>query len=178
MWGVCLKHPLLFYAWNLSYTPCAVLCEKFVLDTLCYYMWGVSILCGEIFTCPMLLYYAGSFSYMPLAVLGGEFLLHAPCCFMWGVSLTHSVLFYVGCFSYITGSYFYAGSLFSWDWTSGIYFTHPMQVNLRRFSNSMQCIHSCEVSFILPMLFYVEISLTFYVHCTSLYGEFLLHTPC
>ena len=76
-------------------------------------MLGVSILCGEIFTCPMLLYYAGSFSYMPLAVLGGEFLLHAPCCFMWGVSLTHSVLFYVGCFSYITGSYFYAGSLFS-----------------------------------------------------------------
>ena len=84
----------------MSCTPCAVLCPKFVLDTLCYFMWGVSILCGEILTCPMLLLYLGSFSYTPFAVLCGEFVLHAPCCFMWGVSVTHPLLLYVGSFSY------------------------------------------------------------------------------
>ena len=52
-------HPLLFYVGSLSYTPCAVyvenlfdtprsvLCGEFVLDILCYFMWEVSILCGE-----------------------------------------------------------------------------------------------------------------------------------
>ena len=124
MWGVCLTQPVLSYAWNVSYTscavyvgsvfytPCANICVQFVLHTLFCFMWGVclrdlllfmrgvSILCGEILTCPMLLFYVGSFSYMPHAVLCGEFLLYALCCFMWGISLTFLMLFYAGSFSY------------------------------------------------------------------------------
>ena len=93
---------------------------------------------------------------MAHAVLYGEFLLHTPCCLC-------------GVFSYITGSYVYAGSLFSMPFVfhalcyliSGISLTHPMQVYVGRFSNSMQCVLSCK-EFLLYSLccFMWEISLT------------------
>jgi len=35
MWGVSPARPLLVYVGSLSYTPGAILCVEFVLDTLC-----------------------------------------------------------------------------------------------------------------------------------------------
>jgi len=100
MWGVCLRHPLLFYVgsfffiWGDLYLPhVVVLYGEFLLHAPCCFIWGDSC------TRPML-FYMVTFVYMAHAVLCGEFLLHIPSCFRWEVSLTLLVCV------------FYAGSLF------------------------------------------------------------------
>ena len=103
---ILLHAPYYYYLGSFSYTPRAMLCGEFPLNTSYAVISGVSLTHSMLFcvgsfpytphatimwiislTRPML-YYVGSFSYTPHAVLCGEFLLHAPCCIMWGVSLT------------------------------------------------------------------------------------------
>ena len=155
--------------------PHAVLCEEFLLHAPCCFMWGFSytlvlfyvgsfsytllaVLCGGGGGCVCV----GEFSYMVHAILCGEFLLPGPCCFMWEISLTHSVLFMWGfllhywCLFLCRKFVFHALCYL----ISGISLTHPMQVYVGRFSNSMQCVLSCK-EFLLYSLccFMWEISL-------------------
>ena len=109
-----LSCPVLFYVGSFSFTPHAASCGDILLHTLCWFMWGLSILCGDIITCLsccftcgvflkfLMLFYVGSFSDTPDAVLRGEFLLHTPCYLMWEDSLTCRILFYVVSFFDIT----------------------------------------------------------------------------
>ena len=122
-------------------------------------MWGISLTHFVIF-------YVGSFSYTPLAVLCGEMLVHGPRYFIWGVSftwpmggisLTHSVLFYVcvcvcvcvcgggGVLTLLVLIFMQEIAFHALCYLiSGFGLTHPMQVYVGRFSNSMQCVLSCE----------------------------------
>ena len=89
---------------------------------------------------------------MAHAVLCVELLLHTPCCFIWRGSLTLVVLFF-SCRKFVFHALLY--------FISGICLTHPMQVYVRRFSNSMPCVLSCQ-EFLLcsPCCFMWEVSLT------------------
>ena len=162
---------MLFPVGSFSYTPCAVLCGEFVLDTLCYFMCGNCLLCDEILTCPMLLFYVGSFSYMPHAVLCGEFLLHTPCCFMGEISLTRPLLFYVGRFSYtvhavLCGEFLLHGPCcFMWR----ISLPHSVLFYVGVSLRLQVLIFMQEVSFPCPMLF--DIRNLSYTPYTSLCGE-------
>ena len=102
--------------------------------------------------------------------------------FLRGVSLYVLRAVLCGGFSYITGAYFICRKFVFHALCyliSGTCLTHSMQVFVGRFSNSIQCVHSCE-EFLLycPCCFMWEISLQFHVPCTSLSREFLLHTKC
>ena len=169
-WPMFLHHQSMIFVWHcgsFSYTPCAVLCGKFLLHSSYCFMWGVSLTL-------LVLFYVGSFSYTPSAVFCGslfymphvildmwgislkefilclEFLLHAWCYFMWGVSLTRLMLFYVGSFSYM-----------------------PYATSCRELNTP--CYVMWGVSLTQPMLFYVGSfsSIPYAVLC----GKFLLHAP-
>ena len=78
----------------LCHMPHAVLCEEFLLYALCYFMWGLCLIC-------LVLLYMESFSYMLCTVLGGKSVLYCLCYFNLGLCLTCLVLFYVGSSSYM-----------------------------------------------------------------------------
>ena len=156
MCGVYLPRPMLFYVGSFFYTPLAVLCGKFLLHATSCFMWRVSLtrcFIGVGMGVP----------YTPLAVLCGEILEHGPCYFMWGISLTQSVLIDVGAPLTLLVLIFMEEVCFPClcYLISGIFRTHPIQVYVRSFSNSIQCVHSCE-EFLLysPYWFMSEISLT------------------
>ena len=144
MWGVSLTCPMLFYVGSFSYTLRAVLWGKFLLHAPCCFMWGDS-------RTRSMLFYVGSFFYMAHAVLCGEFLFHTPCCFMWVFLLDYKCLFLCRKFLFHALCYL----------ISGICLTHPIQVYVGRFSNSMPCALSCEEFHLYsPCCFMREISLT------------------
>ena len=95
-WPMFLHHQSMIFVWHcgsFSYTPCSVLCGKFLLHSLFCFMWEVSLTL-------LILFYVGSFSYTPRAVLCGEFLLHSRCCFLWEFVLHAPCYFgHVGNFS-------------------------------------------------------------------------------
>ena len=148
--GKFLLHALLFYVGSFSYTPRAVLCGKFLFHAPCCFMWEVSL-------ARPLPFYVGSFSYALFYRGGGGGPLHAPCCFMWGdlehgpcyfmwgVSLTQSLLIDVGA----------SLTLLVLIFMEEVCFPCPMLFDIRnlsytpyvyvgRFSNSIQSVHSCE----------------------------------
>ena len=163
MWGVCLTHSVLFYVGSLSYTHCAILCgecfcyvgESITCPTMLYYVGSFSemphaVLCGEfvlLTPCCFVLgvslkhplwFHVVRVSYISDAILRDEFLLHGPCCFTWGVSLT--LLFFFFFFFECRKSVFHAHCYL----ISGFSLTHPMQIYVGRFSNSISCVLLCE----------------------------------
>ena len=50
MWGVSLTRPLLFYVGSFPYTPCALLCEEFLLHASSCLMRGVSLTHPRLFS--------------------------------------------------------------------------------------------------------------------------------
>ena len=95
MFGVCLRHPLLFHVgsfyfmWGDSYMLHAAVRYVFHLYALYYYMCGLSLTHPVVFVCGSL-----SYSYTPSAILCGEFVLQTLCCFMWGVCYTPCAILY------------------------------------------------------------------------------------
>ena len=185
--GEFALHSRFCFMWEVSLTRPAILSGEFLLHTSCCFMWEVSLARN-------LLFYVGSFSYTLFHRGGGGGPLHAPCCFMWGDSRTRSMLFYVGSFSYtvpadwcggfsdITGACFYGGSLFSMPYA--IWYQEFVLHTLCKFMwggfRIVSSVFICVKNF-----FYTPHTglcrtflLQLYVPCTSLSGEFLLHTQC
>ena len=180
-----LSCPVLFYVGSFSFTPHAASCGDILLHTLCWFMWGLSILCGDIITCLsccftcgvflkfLMLFYVGSFSDTPDAVLRGEFLLHTPCYLMWEDSLTCRILFYVVSFFDITHTGCF---LFSFFLLSGKCLLDSACCFMWWFLLHYSCFFIEEVYFPCPTIFDIRnFSCTSYA---SWCGDILLHTLC
>ena len=176
-----LSCPVLFYVGSFSSTPHAASCGDILLHTLCWFMWGLSILCRDIITCPSCCFTWGVFlKFLMLFVLCGEFLWYTRCCFTWRVSLTHPLLFDVGRFSYM--SHTILCGEFLWH--------HPYSFCLFVFSSSSSsffffsgkylldspCCFMWGFSYITGVCFYT--GSIFSMPYDIWYQEFLLHILC
>ena len=191
-----LSCPVLFYVGSFSSTPHASSWGDILLHTLCWFMWRLSILCGDIITCPsccftwgvflkfLMLFYVGSFSDTPDAVLRGEFLLHTPCYLMWEDSLTCRILFYVVSFFDITHTVFFFFFFFLWEMSlrlSVLFYVGVSLTLLVLFFIQEVYFHALRylisgISLAHPMQVYVE-TFSNSMHCVLSCEEFLWYSP-